>query len=312
MAQPVSFKYVFDIGFRRNQIATEYDWRYLLFFEFLQYSPSYRLAHNIAVGRIDRKNVLLPKDFDVVEQTYAAFGPVYRIGFDVWWVKRAQFRFGVPSTGKPRSLFKIGYLEETSPQQLDNAKDALTEYLIETRQTERLSASMVLAIPFSDSKSKIIQDIKKLLDVEFSASASSVKTAQYTLERNKIRERTIRQSRTAVIARSARPNSTLYILGKAAKLARGYEIRPSDTKSEAFVRRRTMEMIVSRHLRRAWLLAENAARGKFPSFDHLVDEANCKKFDNNQLHKQFLSYLDWMEKEVKRRKDVAKNRKSHV
>jgi hypothetical protein len=73
-------------------------------------------------------------------------------------------------------------------------------------------------------------------------------------------------------------------------------------------KRENMEIFTSRHLNRAYLLAENAARGKFPSFDPLPDDPGRPKFNYAQLGRRLRSYKEYVIRERKRIDDLLAQR----
>jgi hypothetical protein len=70
-----------------------------------------------------------------------------------------------------------------------------------------------------------------------------------------------------------------------------------------------MEILTSRHLHRAYLLAENAARAKFPSLDPLPPDTARPGFDYFQLNRQMRAYIKWAEAEIARLEAKKQRRK---
>jgi ribose 1,5-bisphosphokinase PhnN len=83
-------------------------------FHCLQTSPSYLLAHRIAIGDIARDDAELPSQFDDVERTYGLCGPVYLMDFEDWWEVRGSrvFEAGaiIPQKLRMRPTTRQGYL----------------------------------------------------------------------------------------------------------------------------------------------------------------------------------------------------------
>ena len=130
---------------------------------------------------------------------------------------------------------------------------------------------------------------------------------KYALLITKIRDRAIKISHQIIIAKAHNPKWKLWYIAIKLKLSpnqieiikkaeerkvqakqRGEKLHPSQkaTDEKLFV-----NAVVGRYIRHAYLLAENAARGKFPSLDEIYDDEGKKVktyFDYARIH-QFLA-----------------------
>lgn len=296
MAKSDRFLRLSKLSLDRHKIAIDLDWRYPHLFDFLQISPSYRLAHLIATGKIERGSRPLPADFEEVEQTYLAFGSVYETYFGEWWFKVAQFRFGVSAIPKPHTFLRLKHLEEAPSDPQEAIRTALLRYTEIERPSEGMPAALLVAIPVSRDRQRVLNEIKTLIEREFGPENQDTAGLTAKLVNNKMRESTLILAMRVLLARASVPNAKLYEVGNHTKVAPHYwtdtKIRRRDNETVER-RRRLMEIVTARHLQRAYLIAENAARGRFPCLDPLPDDPARPVFDYPQIGQQLREYVVW-------------------
>ena len=297
------------IGRKRNKLDVLDDWRYRLFFDFLWLSPSYRLAHLIAVGKRDREKCVLPTDFDVVEATYAAFGSVYRTHFGLWWVRTAQYQFGVSAAPRAKSLLRINRREEVTKDMIRRTHDELDQFVLVDRAAQGNPATLIMAIPLQNDRKALLKQVSTLIEEAFGKEREQHGIASYHMIRNKVREHTLLKARDVVWGKSFAPKAKLFEIGNEANVSPANWSDPKLKRNKVEANKReNMEILTSRHLHRAYLLAENAARGKFPSFDPLPDDPGRPKFNYAPLGRRLRSYGDYVDREAKRIKEVLARR----
>ena len=313
MAKPDRFQRLTKLSFERHDIAVELDWRYPQLFDFLQISPSYRLAHFVARGEIAPGSRPLPRDFEQVERTYRAFGGVYRTYFGEWWFRTAQFRFGVSTVPKPHKFLRLNELEDAPNEPAEAIRAALDRYTAVERPAEGMPASLIVAIPVSRDRRRVMREIEALIEREFGPERSDDPETFMRLIDNKMREQTLINAMRVLQAQSAVPRAPLYMVGNYAKIAPHYWTDPKIKRRESpevLEKRMMMEIVTSRQLRRAYLLAENAARGRFPCLDPLPEDPARPQFNYAVLGRQFRNYVEWGRKRVAEIKaERAKSRK---
>jgi hypothetical protein len=114
-------------------ISVQGDWRHESFFQFLQISPSYRLAHLIATGAQSlASSVHVPRDFPEVVKTYEAFGDVWQTDFWNWWVRRAQYQFGVRCSPRVHKIATVRSGADADQQSFDDVRACLDQYFLLT------------------------------------------------------------------------------------------------------------------------------------------------------------------------------------
>jgi hypothetical protein len=281
MTIPDRFARLSKLSSEHHDIAVELDWRYPYLLEFLRLSPSYRLAHLIATGETASDAQPLPADFALVQQTYAAFGDVYGMHFSEWWLNVAQFRFGVSTLPKPRRLLKLDEREEAPNAPVENMRKALERYAAIERPSEGLPAVLLVAIPVSRDRKRVLREIAALIDEEFGAEHADTAGSFAQLIDNKMRESTLETALRVLHRRCRNLEDRLFEIGNATHVANQYRTKSGASRRDKEVdyKRYLMEIVTSRHLRRAYVIAENAARSRFPSLSSLPTDPGRPEFD---------------------------------
>lgn len=282
-------------------ISVSGDWRHESFFRFLQISPSYRLAHRVAGGRVSDLAGCehVPEDFSAVMETYEAFGDVWQIDFWNWWVTRAQYQFGLRCPPRVHRIATLQSGVDAGPQNLDDARACLEQYFSADRLAEGRPGSLVIAIPLHADRATILREVSKQIDEARHSSGPDMYGAKFKFRVNKIRSRTLDDARRVAWARAAAPTKPLYVIGNRVGIAAGY-VTEEGVKVPKDNRRDLMVIVTSRHLQRALIYSENAARGRFPCFD----KVDSIEFDFKELRSAISSHQKWMKSELARLKKL--------
>lgn len=293
------------ISREKYKLKVSPDWRIGQFYKFLKISPSYELARLASLGKL-KPEVPLPTDFDVVKKTYADFGDVRETEFWDWWIKRAQFQFDISMAVEPAAslIMEAGIRQRVSNDTIREGQAALKEYWKAQRADEGLPASLVLAIPLDGDSRKILKRVAEIVDRFHDNKTKRSGGASYELIHDKTRKATLVTAMRVLRARAALPHAPLYVLGNKTKIQHAFVTDEKVTKRLGNIRdqRRRMEILTSRHLHRAYLFAENAARRKFPSLDPLPNDPHRPRFDPLKLNREHRAMIKWTEATLKKRK----------
>ena len=90
-------------GEKWKQVQLMPTFEHELFFFFLLLSPSYALAHELR-SKKNLKGLLLPKDFDLVRNTYKKIGNIYNSTFEDWWQEGGYDLFDLEGSSQKLSL----------------------------------------------------------------------------------------------------------------------------------------------------------------------------------------------------------------
>lgn len=277
----------------RKGAARFLDWRYKTLYEFLQVSPSYWAAHEFARG--SQPDVGAPTDFDLVRATYDRLGSVWQTSFHDWWFSTAQFEF---QRIAPPSISVVGHLDYREPlddERLDQWSTRLQRTLVEQRDIEGMPATVVLAVPLYGSAKDIQRAVAEALK---RYTVPQTQSGQYRLVKSKARQSAVAKCLQVVRARAAKPNEPIWALAG--------RINLNATRSErgTLDDKHVLSTHMSRYTKRAYVLAENAARGSFPDETALQGDLATQSFDFallNRVYRQEVRSLEHQVAAAKRR-----------
>ena len=267
-------KNLFGFGSGWRQVTGNVNYKHEYMFYYLMISPSYWLAHRQVHLNESIPESELPDDFDNVLTMYKKCGDVYSKHFIEWWDQTGKDLFADKNT-KDRILISI---DPTKPKQelLDDFMELL----------ERL-----------DSREKKIPSEKIQFQVNKIRLSSLHNRYQLVLAKAEFFQNKIKKEQLWKLAKYIGINST-----------KTKEIRLNSKKTSANLETRTyLSILASKNLSDALCIAENAARGKFPSLEPIK---NGLKFDYLTIKKQQDLYAkrtwDLLLAEEKNKKDYGK------
>lgn len=238
--------------FSRTGIHAAPDWRYELLVDYLKLSPSYRLV--CRGGYAELKPSQLPKDWKQVLATYSDFGNVYKIRESQWWPIVGRHLFGVKAAKSETFTLGTSAKELVSEVNLEAARKRWSE-MAEPQ-------SLVIAIPMNQTKLAASRQIREILKAtEFNGSPMPIKP-KYTFLPSKLREFTLAHGVTALKAYNA--GIHLWEIGYTLGLSEA-SCRDVDAGTEVALAKSYLSILASKLIHKAELIAENAARGRFPS-----------------------------------------------
>ena len=304
MTKPPISRETLALSQRRYARSMGSKWRYMEFFNFLQISPSYRLAHLVATGKIDRSTAVFPNDFALVETTYSAFGDVSRTYFWEWWFTTAQYEFRESLPPTPRTILKLDLDQHATDEVISSAQAALADYVKVDRMAQGSSATLVIALPLHADRKSMLQNLNKLLDQAYAEGDRSIAIARWEIIRNKMRKSMIDKARQVLRSRASYPDEPLVRIGERTKVSPKNAVDSHEKGKGAADAKRLLQILTSRHLNRAYLLAENAARGRFPSLDPLPADRGRPQFDYKVLNKELMAHGRWLMEELERLNEI--------
>lgn len=268
---------------------------YRFWYEFLVLSPSYELArrYRTAKGRLSKADqARLPADFDRVLEIYDTFGNVQEFLFKTWWIDRAVELFGV--SGAPTKTVPIYKFANGRNPDKDKVNAAVGRYLDSTRPKQNMPPAILLSIPINGTRQQVLREIKALLDEHIQKPDRPAKPL-FELADKDVHAQNIIDAMSVLWIRAARPDWRLWQIGEECKIKKNREHRSEEP--DAITEKRALEQMTSRKLKTAIYIAENAARGIFPSQakpTHLV------KFDPVEFSEILTRHNRWIKKEKAR------------
>lgn len=271
-----------------------------LWFEILSLSPSYELARRFREnkGRLSKEDrARLPADFEQVLRIYDDFGDVQRVYFRDWWLDRGIRLLG--SRGdRPETefLFKVPQGQRPDNNRLKRPAWYFSTVWHEAQQPD----VMLLAVPLNIGRQKALREVKRLID-QHAVPVYEPPPPQYKLADKDMHNQSILDAVRVLYVRAAKPDYKLWQVGVAAQISKTYSkmFDVAKTKRNAMNSEeiRSLEMMTSRKLRQARYLAENAARGIFPS---IKKPAHMVEFDPGEFQKIIAAQLKWRKTENKK------------
>ena len=243
-------KNLFGFGSGWRQVTGNANYKHEYMFYYLMISPSYWLAHRQVHLNESIPESELPDDFDKVLTMYKKFGDVYSRHFIEWWGQTGKDLFADKNT-KDRILISI---DPTKPKQ-----ELLEDFM-------ELLAKL-------DSRDKKTPSAKIQFEVNKIRVTSLHNRFQLVLAKAEFFQNKIKKEQLWKLAKYIGINST-----------KTKEIRLNSKKTSANLETRTyLSILASKNLSDALCIAENAARGKFPSLKPIK---NVLKFDYVTIKKQ--------------------------
>jgi hypothetical protein len=259
----------------------------MLMVEFLRISPSYELARQIRTKRLDKKtqNKLITQlyepegkklsskdkqavitEFQAVLATYDQFGDISTKSFDDWWQERGIYIYGTPYS-KPlvKQITRIEKDEEFEPL----FYKPYEQYLTKIRSSEGNPTSLILGLPLGMPKADLLRQISKLIDSAKVPLLSKSKRAGKALAAKRLRSEPLFIQLRILMAKAQYPDMQLWKIGLWAKVsakhAKTLDLKESKMKFEDADSKEHLAILTSRAFKKAKQVAENAARGSFPS-----------------------------------------------
>lgn len=271
---------------------------YLLWFEYLAVSPSYELARRHRSGERLATD-LLPADFDRVLSVYDDLGDVQQALFRLWWKDVGLKHFG--HQGSPPAVTQVGYAKH-HPSDIPDMSSQVARFFEEELVDQGRQRVMLLAVPVGLPEAQINRQIKKqLARVKTERRKLIDPVVKYPLVGQRHHKDALLRYLRMTWLRSAMYRKSLWRAGAQARVSFTYSPVLDPKMPEVSVAdrydREMLTIIASRALLRSRMIAENAARGRFPTHERC--EA-AMEFDFKELRQRIHRRNKWQEREIKR------------
>lgn len=236
----------------------------MLWFEFLRASPSYCLARTVRMGDAaasDRER--RPTDFEQVLSVYDDLGDVYFVKFADWWLQKGIRFFGFRGE-KPR-LGPIDVLVQENPAPLETLQSRAQSYIDGRWRQQGQPTCAILAVPLGLSRAQIVAQLDHLLSMyDDTLKRPAAVSPKYKMFNRKRDTNSLVRYLRCLTIKAYFPALRLYEVGALAGLSSTYSSRFD--KEASAEDRDALKILTSRALHRGMMIAENAARGIFPSY----------------------------------------------
>lgn len=260
----------------------------MLMMLFLRASPSYALAHAFAtkktrpaqqaqfIARLyqrDKQPELQGQELEEVlanfariTKTYEEFGDIYSVDFEEWWETRALKIYGFE--GLRPKVRKITFFAD-GKQVDDDDKKALRKYLHVIRPAEVLPPALLLSVPLGISKDELLDQVSKLINAEKVPVKRKAQMTKRPFTAERLRSEPLFLALKLLWAKAKFPKIPLWKLGALFNVSRRNDLgknrlNPTTSRDDSAVRT-NLAILTHRMLKKAQTIAENAARGDYPS-----------------------------------------------
>jgi hypothetical protein len=231
--------------------------------DYLKLSPSYKLVCEWARKGSKAIPLNAPKDWKQLVKTYEDFGDVWRIPESRWWDSRGKVLFGIKAA--KAQTFVIGHSDEAA---LINSKTATQSQ--NTWQDMAKPDCLVIAIPTNQTKQTALKQINAIVRAgNFVSTKPRLIKPKYELIRSKLREPTIKLGIMAL--KMYQLGSPLWFIGNQLALSPAHHIKlddegnPDANEFNLAEKKIRLQILASKLVAKAEVIAENAARGLYPT-----------------------------------------------
>lgn len=258
----------------------------LLWHSFLRISNSYSLAKKHKSGLLSNtERSALPTNFDQVLLTHDKFGDVWAETAESWYEENALTALQViKGANQPKILSSLFAGNE------DKTAIALARHVAGQWGQQGKQPELLISIPVNARRADIYKLLDEALDdLQDDVCKSLVPKGQdmteqlsFDLMDTKVRLAVLQKMHKLVILRSTKPELLNWQLAQLLSMspthvetvARAHDLKHASTEPLQAAEKATVEKFiinseVGRYMRKAFLIAENAAYGRFPCFDEL-------------------------------------------
>jgi len=273
----------------------------LLLLEFLRISPSYALAHEIrknSFGAKQKRKLILDlyneaeialtesqeqeilDGFDKVLKTYDEFGDVTTIDIEEWWTQRGVHIYGSKYEKPiPHKIAGISKREQYEPL----FEKALRNYFDVKLSNQGKPPAIIVGIPLGLPKRVLMQRISKLIDAEKVPVQNKSKRSSKPLPVQRLRAAPLFIMLRLLMAKTQHKDWPLWRLGLQARVSGKFsklDIQVGKKRLQDADAKVNLNVLTSRYLLKAKLVAENTARGEFPS----SNKVTLPKYDFEDIY----------------------------
>jgi hypothetical protein len=254
-------------GEKANQLRFIPTFEHELFFYFLLMSPSYQLAHELK-NKKKKKNITLPKDFELVKKTYDLIGDIYKATFEDWW---------------------------------QNGGYKLFEYQTKIKK-------LAFSVDLSKPQSVTLKEIQETIKSAYDSNKNIKEKQKISFVKNKLHYSSLNDRKNFLINKAVanfklgKEVEHWRVAVRARVLSKWIEGLTFDSKptQENLKARIALGELSSKLLKEGWHLCENAARLNFPS---CKPNSNALPFDFVMLKDVMFNYAALEVKMLEKYKD---------
>ena len=241
-----------NANYKRDGVYAKEDYKYWAMYSYLKLSPSFEAV------RCHMDNLPcdfpLPADLEEVMKVVTDFREIYKYEVDKWWSWYGKTLFS--ARAKDPEVEVCGLLSSQNK-----------EMHLEWQHKD----SLVVRIPLNQSKGSSVERLKRILDdYDLKAVAGELAQPRYKLLTDKIRKSTLSLAYEVLsLYMSKKSQLPLWYIGNFCAVIPGQTFTQEQfdkmSADEFNSRKLALSAATSRLVRTGLIIAENAARGRFPS-----------------------------------------------
>ncbi len=241
----------------RDGVEASEDYRYAAMYEYLRLSPSFFSVLRHIEGK--KNPYPLPDDWENVRVVVQDFRQIFRMDMSDWWRRHGKLLFGTPPPSS--KCFVAGTVSVNRPSLavMHDQNDA-----------------MVVRIAVNQSKKDALAALEAELDTliakgQFDIKAKNQLKAKYGFTSKRIRRPTLALGQQVLQLYQSKNVLPLWWIGNCLQVSPAMCLTPENVltldEAEIAYRKQVLGITTSRIVNSAMLIAENAARGRFPCTD---------------------------------------------
>jgi len=240
--------------------------------QFLRASPSYEIARRYKAGTLPA-DAVAPDDLEKVLAVYDDLGDVRAMSLVRWWRSVAIKQFGFEVSNP--TLTRLGVIShDDDDDRLARIRSSVRDYLEEEWLDQIQPTSIIASIPIGLPKAQIMKQLSAMIGKAVAEERSQKRQfagdkAPYKLMAAKLHYASVAKYLLCLQLRSKEPDLPNWRIGVIAKLSTTYSDQDARSKKPRYDEAGdhiALKELTSRALSRGHMIAENAARGIFPSY----------------------------------------------
>jgi len=229
----------------------------------------------------------LHKNICILLKTYKLNGDLRNKSLKEWWIDNGQYMFEIISSSRIEIIANVKNEKDQTFRKLNKAFNAFHNFMDDTYFSKQNHA-LVLGISIKNSKEGMMKVFSDFLDRNIDFNDPAKKESRVDIQKSKAQEKKFSEAYKILYFRYQYPELTLEDLAKTTNIL----LTSQYSKQQGS---RSLETGISRILREAIHIAENAAFNKYPEWETLTVDMNIdtKKYLNNDTYKNIYRITEW-------------------
>ena len=229
----------------------------------------------------------LHKNIRILLKTYKLNGDLRNKSLKEWWIDNGQYLFEIMASSKIEVIANIKSEKDQTFRKLNKASSAFHNFMEDTYFSKKNHA-LVLGISINNSKEGMMKVFSNFLDQTIDFNEPRKTESHVDIQKSRTQEKKFSEAYKILYFRYQYPELTLEELAKKANIL----VTSQHSKQ---LGSRSLETGISRILKEAIYIAENAAFNKYPEWETLIVDMkiDTKKYLNNDTYENIYQISAW-------------------